>query len=63
MTNRKKLITVSVAVLVALAVGLGLFFAIRAYQNAGFSVIGELPGHEWFEGTFVDCLLMEKTLS
>ena len=37
--------------------------AIRAYQKAGFSVIGELPGHELFEGEFVDCLLMEKTLS
>ena len=37
--------------------------AIRAYQKAGFSVIGELPQHELFEGDFVDCLLMEKTLS
>ena len=37
--------------------------AIRAYQKAGFSVFGELPQHELFEGEFVDCLLMEKTLS
>ena len=45
MTNRKKLITVSVAVLVALAVGLGAFFAIRAYQKSRitFSVADTLP--------------------
>lgn len=36
--------------------------AIRAYQKAGFSVIGELPEHELFEGKYVDCYLMERTL-
>jgi len=36
--------------------------AIRAYQKAGFSVIGELPGHELFEGRHVDCYLMERRL-
>ena len=33
--------------------------AIRAYEKAGFKIIGELPEHELFEGEKVDCYLME----
>ena len=33
--------------------------AIRAYEKAGFKIIGELPEHELFEGKKVDCYLME----
>ena len=36
--------------------------AIRAYQKAGFCVIGALPQHELFEGKKADCLLMECRL-
>lgn len=39
------------------------FRAIRAYEKAGFRVIGTLPEHELFEGKKEDCLLMEKNLS
>ena len=36
--------------------------AIKAYQKAGFRIIGELPAHELFEGEYVDCYLMEARL-
>lgn len=36
--------------------------AIRAYQKAGFAIIGELLEHELFEGEKKDCWLMEKRL-
>ncbi len=36
--------------------------AIRAYQKAGFKIIGELLEHEQFEGQKVDCWLMELKL-
>ena len=34
--------------------------AIRAYEKAGFRIIGELPAHELHEGKMVDCFLMER---
>ena len=34
--------------------------AIRAYEKSGFTVIGDLPNHELFEGERVDCWLMER---
>lgn len=33
--------------------------AIRAYEKAGFQKIHALPAHEFFEGKWKDCLLME----
>ena len=33
--------------------------AVKAYEKAGFRIIGELPEHEMFEGEKVDCWLME----
>ena len=36
--------------------------AIRAYEKAGFRIIGSLPEHELFEGKKEDCWLMEKVL-
>lgn len=36
--------------------------AIRAYQKAGFSIIGSLPAHELHEGKKEDCWLMERVL-
>lgn len=36
--------------------------AVRAYQKAGFKIIGELPEHELFEGKKEDCWLMEIQL-
>ena len=36
--------------------------AIRCYEKAGFRILRELPAHELFEGTWVDCFLMEKRL-
>ena len=36
--------------------------AIRAYEKAGFRIIGSLPEHELFEGNKEDCWLMEKVL-
>ena len=36
--------------------------AVRAYEKAGFRIIGSLPEHEWFEGKKVDCWLMERIL-
>ena len=33
--------------------------AIRAYEKAGFRIIGTLCAHELFEGQWEDCLLME----
>ena len=34
--------------------------AIRAYEKAGFSIIAELPEHEFFEGRKEDCYLMRR---
>ena len=34
--------------------------AIHMYHKAGFSQIGELPGHEVHEGEVCDCVLMER---
>lgn len=36
--------------------------AVRAYQKAGFVIIGELLEHEMFEGKKEDCWLMEMIL-
>lgn len=36
--------------------------AVRAYQKAGFQIIGELLQHEMFEGKKEDCWLMEMKL-
>lgn len=36
--------------------------AVRAYQKAGFEIIGELLEHELFEGKKEDCWLMELKL-
>lgn len=36
--------------------------AVRAYQKAGFKIVGELPEHEFFEGRKVDCWLMELVM-
>ncbi len=36
--------------------------AIRAYEKAGFRIIGSLPEHEMFEGKKEDCWLMELVL-
>ena len=36
--------------------------AIRAYEKAGFRIIGSLPEHELFEGKKEDCWLMELML-
>ena len=38
------------------------FRAIRAYEKAGFRIIGSLPEHELFEGKKEDCWLMERVL-
>ena len=36
--------------------------AVRAYEKAGFRIIGSLPEHELFEGKKEDCWLMERVL-
>ncbi|RPF53313.1 GNAT family N-acetyltransferase [Aquisalibacillus elongatus] len=33
--------------------------AIRAYEKSGFEIIKKLPKHEWHEGEYRDCWLME----
>ena len=36
--------------------------AVRAYEKAGFRIIGLLPEHELHEGKNTDCWLMERNL-
>ncbi|WP_320416922.1 GNAT family N-acetyltransferase [Paenibacillus polygoni] len=36
--------------------------AIHVYEKAGFRKVNLLPNHEWHEGTYRDCWLMEYSL-